>query len=131
MTCSLNIVIHVHLSPCCVHHVTKNYVSLTLQKFPCAFHMMDDPCTNTAATVHFLWAKWFVSACHYKCFSWKAMTKLIVNNNIILWFCLELGKQYHYTPLPDSIDSTIVSDSSYINYMYIRIHGIIFAVPVF
>ena len=56
------------------------------------------------------------------------MTKLIVNNNIILWFCLELGKQYHYTPLPDSIDSTIVSDSSYINYMYIRVHGIIFAV---
>ena len=55
------------------------------------------------------------------------MTKLIVNNNIILWFCLELGKQYHYTPLPDSIDSTIVSDS----IMYIRIHGIIFAVPGF
>ena len=41
-------------------------------KFPNTFSMMGNTCTDklcTAATVHFLWAKWFVHACHYKGFA--------------------------------------------------------------
>ena len=39
------------------------------QNFPHTFPMVGNTCTDklcTAATVHFLWAKWFVHACHYK-----------------------------------------------------------------
>ena len=39
------------------------------QKFSRTFPMVDNICTNklhTVATVHFLWAMWFVHACHYK-----------------------------------------------------------------
>ena len=42
------------------------------QKFPHTFPMVGNTCTDklpAAATVHFLWAKWFVHACHYKDFT--------------------------------------------------------------
>ena len=42
------------------------------QKIPHTFPMEYNICTDklpSAATVHFLWAKWFVHACHYKGFS--------------------------------------------------------------
>ena len=42
------------------------------QKFPHTFPMVGNTYTDklwTAATVCFLWANWFVDACHYKGFS--------------------------------------------------------------
>ena len=45
---------------------------MTSQKFPHTFPMVGNTCTDelrTAATVHFLWAKWFVHACHCKVFT--------------------------------------------------------------
>ena len=41
-------------------------------KIPHTFPMVGNTCTDklcTAATVHFLWAKWFVHTCHYKGFT--------------------------------------------------------------
>ena len=48
-----------------------NKQDVTSQKFPYTLPLMGNTCTDklcTATTVHFLWAKWFVYACHYKVF---------------------------------------------------------------
>ena len=55
------------------------------QKIPHIFSMEYNICTDklpSAATVHFLWAKWFVHACHYKGFSCSNYN-VKVNENIL------------------------------------------------
>ena len=97
-----------------MHHVAAYYhealqmvnkQDVALQKFPHTFPMVGNLCTyklQAAATVHFLWAKWFVHACNYKVFSccnYKAKInanyKLATSTELL--FCMTTVSMQMYT----------------------------------